>query len=107
MSSSSQQRKNAMTKDSIPSPSQSPSQTSTPLTAAKFTTHQATAPTDTPSGIGWVSNGEVALRHAPPNQDTWNDLIDKDPIAAEIEDAQREIEDALRAASKAKKDQGN
>jgi hypothetical protein len=92
-----------MTKKPNPSSTQSPPQASAPLTAANIAIHRrstAAALSNTSSRGVWVSNGEVALRHAPPNQEEWKKLVNKDPIAAEIEEA-------LRAASQAKGDQGN
>jgi hypothetical protein len=92
-----------MSNQSKPASSSSSSQISTPLTAANLAAHQraiaASSSTTKPQG-GWVCGGEMNHRRAPPNPEQWDELVERDPLAAEIEAA-------LRAASKEEKDRVN
>jgi len=90
-----------MTKRFTPTSSSSSSQTSPPITAANLDRHAiAVTPSSASSQRIWVSDGGVSRRHAAPNPDSWNQLVKRDSLAADIEDS-------LRAASKAKKEKGN
>ena len=94
---------NEMSKRYTSTKSSSSPQASTTLTAANLDAHQrgmAVTSSNTSSQGKLLSNGEVSRRHAAPDPDSWQRLTERDSLAADIEDA-------LRAASKAKKDKGN
>jgi hypothetical protein len=94
---------NNMTNTLIPTLSASSSQTTPLLTAANLAAQQlamtAISSTTTSQG-GWVCGGDMYHRPATPNPEQWNELIERDQLAADIEEI-------LRAAVNAKKGQGN
>jgi len=68
--------------------SPSSSQPTAPLTATNLAAHRRAAAitSSTTSSQGrLLSNGEANHRHAPPTQERWNELVEHDPLAAEIE----------------------
>jgi hypothetical protein len=94
--------KNKMTNNTMPKLSQPSSQTTPPFNTANLAVYQramATSSSTTTSG-GWVCGGEMNHRRPPPDPEQWNELMNRDQLAAEIEEV-------LRAASNAKKDKGN
>jgi hypothetical protein len=91
-----------MTNNITPKLSQSSSQTTAPFTTANLAFHQramATSSSTTTSG-GWVCGGEMNHRRPPPDPEQWNELMNRDQLAAEIEEIKS-------AAPNAKKDKGN
>jgi hypothetical protein len=96
-------RNETMTKDIMPKTSTSSSQTTPPFTTANLAAHQramAASSSTTTSQGGWVCGGEMYHRPATPNQNRWNKLVKKDPLATDIDTI-------LRASTSAKQDQGN
>jgi hypothetical protein len=94
---------NAMTNNTMPTSSASSSQTTPLLTAANLAALQlameATSSTNTSHG-GWVCGVERDYQRAPLDPEQWNDLVEEDPLAAEIDSI-------LRAATDATKDGRN
>jgi hypothetical protein len=96
---------NTMTNTLAPAlaPSSTQTETTLPLTAAALAAHQRTMAanpsTTSPRGT-WVCGGQMYHRPTPPSDKRWNKLVKKDDLAAEIDDI-------LRAATNANKDEGN
>lgn len=92
-----------MTNSLVPTLSASSSQTAPLLTAANLAAHQramAATSSTTPSQGGWVCGGEMNHRRPAPNPEQWKELIEHDPLAADIEKA-------LREAANARQNPGN
>ena len=92
-----------MTNSLVPTLSASSSQTAPLLTAANLAAHQramAATYSTTPSQGGWVCGGEMNHRRPAPKPEQWNELIEHDPLAADIEKA-------LREAANARQNPGN
>ena len=91
-----------MVKKIRPSATPSSSKASPTLNATNLASHQSATAASTSftasKGGGLVCGGEMNHRRAPPNPEQWKELMKRDPLAADIEDAVR------AAASKAKKD---
>jgi hypothetical protein len=92
-----------MTNSTMPTSSASSSQTTPLLTAANLAALQlameATSSINE-SQSGWVCGVERDYRRAPLDPEQWNDLVEEDPLAAEIDSI-------LRAATDATKDSRN
>ena len=92
-----------MTNSLVPNLSASSSQTTPLLTPANLDAHQravAATSSTTPSQGGWVCGGEMNHRRPAPKPEQWNELIERDPLAADIEKA-------LREAANARQNPGN
>jgi hypothetical protein len=92
-----------MTNNTMPTSSASSSQTDPLFTAANLAALQLamedTSSTDTSQG-GWVCGVERNYQRAPLDPERWNDLVEEDPLAAEIDSI-------LLAATNASEDMGN
>jgi hypothetical protein len=92
-----------MTNNTMPTSSESSSQTTPLFTAANLAALQLamedTPSTDTSQG-GWVCGVERNYQRAPLDPERWNDLVEEDPLAAEIDSI-------LLAATNASEDMGN
>ena len=94
---------NAMSNNLTPDLSPSSQQTTPLFTAANLAAHQramAATSSTTPSQGGWVCGGEMNHRRPAPKPEQWNELIERDPLAADIEKA-------LREAANARQNPGN
>ncbi|KAM0693210.1 hypothetical protein Q7P36_006463 [Cladosporium allicinum] len=94
---------NKTTNTTINTLSASSSHTMPLLTAANLAANQramADTSSTTPSQRGWVCGGEMNHRRPAPNPEQWKELIEHDPLAADIEKA-------LREAANARQNQGN